>query len=851
MTQDNSDVDLSGRSAGPYQLVRLLARGTSADTYLGKRSGQPDAAVKVRVEPRTSAVLRFEREIAVLTGMPSSESLVRHLGHGADDDLLPWIASEFVDGPTFRDGMTRAGKLEPSVACQVIGRVCEAFSALHRSGLVHRDVRPEHILVDRNEAIKLVDFSFVSGGRDLLKLAETSDIFDGGPFTIELDGGRWLGSPEYLSPETAQQLLNPKGSTRTDTSSDVYSLGLIFYELLTGRVRFPFRYTIDRRDYPRLLASYLERRLSKASNWVPPMPRVDAELAGIVKSCLCLDPLARPQTTMGLKAQIDAYEANTESSAGANTAFSLYRCFNRDGAADAPTTSAPSAAAPPKANALSSTAVGTPTPATLRQASTLDRIEALGNATTPDHPSQTNVPTAAPPSKRRSGVGSSTLVGLPPSAVGSSFGLPTAGRSGTLTLPSLRQPTSPAGAAIKSSLPTSSQTRPGFDRVRPLVPTITMPALTDQEVGNPEAPYTLEQRLSRDSAGDHGLFDLSALKPATSKRQTDRPAGLFSGSGAAAVSDAPEDDLFGALGTTRSEDSAELERTTTLLAWRPEAEVEATTTLMAAQPNSFPQTQPHGATTSPDSSLDPTLAISSADFAEALAQSQERPADADGNPPVVLDFIDLGAGFDGLDEKTAKKRAEKEAKSRAVQEKDARKRAEKEAKARRVRDQAEKEAAEKSRIAAEKERVAREKAAASQRAAEEKAARKRASWEGRAPEPLEPLLTQQRKVDPGTDTATTRELTGFTPDEAETSIEAALRASVLSEDGSAELFALGTGVETSFDGEPSPTVDELLAEEARNKQLKSVAFWTYIIVVHAILIYTLYYVLFVWNAPLF
>ncbi len=160
-------------------------------------AGSPDLVARFRAEARAAASLSHRAVVAVHD-------------QGEDGDVV-WLAMELLPGRTLRDVLRERGALTPAEAFDVVEPLLLALAEAHRSGLVHRDVKPENVLVTRDGSYAVTDFG--------LARATTTD---------RTATGSLLGTPAYLAPETAQD-------GRVDARSDVYSAGVVLFELLTGR----------------------------------------------------------------------------------------------------------------------------------------------------------------------------------------------------------------------------------------------------------------------------------------------------------------------------------------------------------------------------------------------------------------------------------------------------------------------------------------------------------------------------------------------------------------------------------------------------------------------------------------
>ena len=140
-----------------------------------------------------------------------------YFGRGAGGEGIYYFLMEFVDGLTLRQ-LLDAGKLAPQEALAIVPQICEALQFAHDKGVVHRDIKPENILMDRSGQVKIADFG-------LAKLVgqEAKDF--------SLTGtGQVMGTPHYMAPEQTE---HPQ---EVDHRADIYSLGVVFYQMLTGEL---------------------------------------------------------------------------------------------------------------------------------------------------------------------------------------------------------------------------------------------------------------------------------------------------------------------------------------------------------------------------------------------------------------------------------------------------------------------------------------------------------------------------------------------------------------------------------------------------------------------------------------
>lgn len=208
-----------GNMVGAFRLVRRIGRGGMADVYLGKREGQFDQDVAVKIQRRgtdTDDVLdRFRAERQILSGL-EHPNIARLIDGGATPDGLPYLVMEYVEGDRIT---TYCEKRQLPVAerLRLFVQVAEAVQAAHAHLVVHRDIKPSNVLVTNEGRAKLLDFGIARIlDPDLLPGEELRTRTGLRPLT-----------PEYASPEQI------RGESVT-TASDVYQLGLLLYEMLTG-----------------------------------------------------------------------------------------------------------------------------------------------------------------------------------------------------------------------------------------------------------------------------------------------------------------------------------------------------------------------------------------------------------------------------------------------------------------------------------------------------------------------------------------------------------------------------------------------------------------------------------------
>jgi len=201
------------------EIVALLGRGGMGAVYKVKqRRLERWAALKIlpaEVGRDPAFAERFAREARVLAGL-SHPNIVTVHDFGETGGRC-WFLMEFVDGLNLRQ-MLAAGKIAPREALAVVPQICDALQFAHEQGIVHRDIKPENILLDKFGRVKITDFGLAK-------------LMDRGAADVTLTAtGQTLGSPPYMAPE---QIERPQ---EVDHRADIYSLGVVFYQMLTGEL---------------------------------------------------------------------------------------------------------------------------------------------------------------------------------------------------------------------------------------------------------------------------------------------------------------------------------------------------------------------------------------------------------------------------------------------------------------------------------------------------------------------------------------------------------------------------------------------------------------------------------------
>jgi len=221
--QDQLAPDSSGEWIGPYRLVRKIGEGGMGHVYLAEqeRPVRREVALKV-IKPGMDTALvvrRFEAERQALAIMDHPH-IAKVLDAGATDAGRPFFVMELVAGEPITDYCDRH-HLPPTQRLDLFISVCQAIQHAHQKGIIHRDVKPSNVLVsmiDGKSVLKVIDFG-------IAKAIDQNQI----ERTMFTQTGAIVGTPEYMSPEQAGA-----GRLDVDTRTDIYALGVLLYELLTG-----------------------------------------------------------------------------------------------------------------------------------------------------------------------------------------------------------------------------------------------------------------------------------------------------------------------------------------------------------------------------------------------------------------------------------------------------------------------------------------------------------------------------------------------------------------------------------------------------------------------------------------
>jgi eukaryotic-like serine/threonine-protein kinase len=291
---DESAYSSIGREVGPYRILSLLGAGGMGEVYLAEdaRLGRKVALKLLPAEFTKDAerVSRFEREARAASALNHPNIItIYEIGKLGDTHF---IATEYIDGQTLKQRF-RSGMMEVEEALDTAIQIASALAEAHGAGIVHRDIKPENIMLRRDGYVKVLDFGLAKLMED-----ESSAEARGTSSTARTDTGRVMGTVNYMSPEQALgQVL--------DHRTDVFSLGVVLYEMLTGT--HPFKGD----SVAATFNAILNRTPAPVTNSNPALP---TGLCGIISRSLEKDRELRYQTASDLRAELKRLARDINSS---------------------------------------------------------------------------------------------------------------------------------------------------------------------------------------------------------------------------------------------------------------------------------------------------------------------------------------------------------------------------------------------------------------------------------------------------------------------------------------------------------------------------------------------------------
>ena len=288
-----------GTKLGRYEIRSQLGAGGMGEVYLAQDT-KLERTVALKVLPADIAadrqrMQRFIQEAKAASGLNHPNILTIHEIEQIDSVHL--IATEFINGETLRQHLN-VSRMEIAEALDISVQIASALSAAHAAGIIHRDIKPENIMLRRDGIVKVLDFG-------LAKLSERTDPqqkVDAEAATkvlVQTEPGVVMGTAAYMSPEQAR-------GKDVDARTDIFSLGAVIYEMLSGRAPFAGETAAD------IIAALIHQEPQPLSTLVPDIP---AELQHIVSKALRKDRDERYQTVKSLLVDLKTLKQELDFSA--------------------------------------------------------------------------------------------------------------------------------------------------------------------------------------------------------------------------------------------------------------------------------------------------------------------------------------------------------------------------------------------------------------------------------------------------------------------------------------------------------------------------------------------------------
>ncbi len=295
--RDGSDPLLGTTIAGRFTILGRLGRGSMGAVYRARQEavGRDVALKLVRQDrahdPETKG--RFEREARAISALVSPHT-VTAFDFGEAEDGSWFLAMEMLEGETVGDRLRRVSRLDWFDALRFTRDALESLAEAHSKGIIHRDLKPDNLFLSRvlsstggvaQEACKVLDFGIAKWSRD-----EDASKID----QLETQAGTVFGTPRYMSPEQAQ-------GTPLDARSDLYSLGVLLYQMLSGRAPF-----VDD-DAVVVMARHIKDPPPRFETMKPEV-KVPESIQALLWRVLAKSPAERPATAEQMIAELDAAE---------------------------------------------------------------------------------------------------------------------------------------------------------------------------------------------------------------------------------------------------------------------------------------------------------------------------------------------------------------------------------------------------------------------------------------------------------------------------------------------------------------------------------------------------------------
>jgi len=290
---------IAGSRLGPYEIISRLGAGGMGEVYRARDQRLArEIALKVLSEQFSSdrqRLQRFEREARVVSAL-NHPNIVTVFEIGQSDSV-PFIAMELVEGQSLRQ-MLRSGGMPLRKLLGLATQIAEGLARAHEAGVIHRDLKPDNIMVTPDGGVKILDFGLAKLTRSFL---ERGAAPDDGTLPLPTEPGVLIGTVRYMAPEQAS-------GQSADYRSDQFSFGSVLYEMASGEAAFQRANTVD------TLSAILHEEPRPLADAAPKLP---TPLRWIIERCLAKDPADRYAATRDLAHDLAALRAHLSEISGA------------------------------------------------------------------------------------------------------------------------------------------------------------------------------------------------------------------------------------------------------------------------------------------------------------------------------------------------------------------------------------------------------------------------------------------------------------------------------------------------------------------------------------------------------
>lgn len=293
------------RQVGNYEIIKCLGRGGMGAVYLARQKSLDRlVAVKI-VDPQLAQdkrfLVRFMRE-ALAAGTLVHHNVVQVYDFGTDDGIV-WFSMEYVDGQTLGKLLATRGRLDPNTAAGYILQAARGLEYAHQRGMVHRDIKPDNLMLNQHGIIKVADLGLVLAPGSANESADTTALDTSQPNPAAPTGAlaslagvtlvhQTMGTPAFMAPEQI------RSASTVDERADIYSLGCTLYLLITGRPVFKARTPQE------MMHRQLTESIARPETQVKSIPKA---LSNILMKMVAKEPADRYQTTGALIRALERY----------------------------------------------------------------------------------------------------------------------------------------------------------------------------------------------------------------------------------------------------------------------------------------------------------------------------------------------------------------------------------------------------------------------------------------------------------------------------------------------------------------------------------------------------------------